>query len=414
MFTRRNMLLAGLMVPAAKLLADQRAWPQWRGPARDGYADEGEWPASLSDASKPTLLWEKTLGPSYSGPISDGQVVITTETVDKKMEQVWALSLADGSVKWSKKWEGAMSVPIFAAKNGSWIRSTPAMDSTSVYVGGIRDDLRCLDLATGEERWRMDFPKTPGADAPPFGCVCSPIVDSGTLYMQAGNAVYALDAATGQPRWNTMEAGADAMSNGAFSSPMLATLADRKQLIVQTRTTLAGLDPETGAELWSEAIEAFRGMNILTPTLIGGDRVFTSAYGGRSMLFDLRGEGEKVAVDLQWDSKEQAYMSSPVVIGDSIYVHLRNQRFTCLDVATGESRWTTEPFGEYWSMVVQNDKILALDCRGELLLIQASPESFQLIDQMKVADDAWAHLAVVGSTILVRSIDKMMAFRWGA
>ena len=31
-----------------------------------------------------------------------------------------------GEKVWETRWDGAMKVPFFAAKNGSWIRSTPA------------------------------------------------------------------------------------------------------------------------------------------------------------------------------------------------------------------------------------------------------------------------------------------------
>jgi outer membrane protein assembly factor BamB len=55
------------------------------------------------------------------------------------------------------------------------------------------------------------------------------------------------------------------MSEGAFSSPVMATIQGRRQLVVQSREVLAGLDLETGAQLWSTPVASFRGMNILTP-----------------------------------------------------------------------------------------------------------------------------------------------------
>ena len=109
-------------------------------------------------------------------------------------------------------------------------------------------------------------------------------------------------------------------------------------------------------------------MNILTPT-IWKDSVFTSAYGGKSLLVRLSGDGAAQLPAIAWENKAQGYMSSPVVIDDHVYLHLRNRRFTCINLQTGEACWTTEPFGEYWSLVASGDRILALDERGELLLI---------------------------------------------
>jgi hypothetical protein len=44
---------------------------------------------------------------------------------------------------------------------------------------------------------------------------------------------------------------------------VIATLQGKRQIVAQARSTLGGLDPETGAVLWSIPVECFRGMNIL-------------------------------------------------------------------------------------------------------------------------------------------------------
>ena len=101
-----------------------------------------------------------------------------------------------------------------------------------------------------------------------------------------------------------------------------------------------------------------------------------------------------------------------MVIDGHIYLHLRNQRFVCLEAKTGVARWTTKPFGKYWSMVVNGDKLLALDQRGELLLIEATPQEFRLLDRRQVADDSWAHLAVVGHELFIRDLVATKRFEW--
>jgi hypothetical protein len=95
-------------------------------------------------------------------------------------------------------------------------------------------------------------------------------------------------------------------------------------------------------------------------------------------------------------------------------MHLRNQRFTCIDIATGDAKWTTtQSFGKYWSMVAQSDHILALDERGELILFKATPEKFDVLSRRKVAEsDAWAHLAVDGSEIYIRELKALSVWDW--
>ena len=137
------------------LAADVPTWPQWRGPLRNGAAspDAKAWPDRLNAANF-KKSWEVTdLGPSYSGPIVSGDKIFTTETVDKKIEVVKAFDRKTGKELWKASWKGAIEVPFFANKNGSWIRSTPALDGNRLYVAGIQDLLVCLDATTGKELW---------------------------------------------------------------------------------------------------------------------------------------------------------------------------------------------------------------------------------------------------------------------
>jgi outer membrane protein assembly factor BamB len=130
-------------------------------------------------------------------------------------------------------------------------------------------------------------------------------------------------------------------------------------------------------------------------------------------LLKLTRASASLAASQEWDNKATGYMSSPVVIDGHVYMHLRNQRFTCIDLASGATRWTSTPFGKYWSLVANGDRILALDERGELLLIRANPERFELLDQRKLSDDpTWAHLAVCGDELFVRELNALTAYHW--
>ncbi len=309
------------------------------------------------------------------------------------------------------QWPGAMSVPFFAASNGSWIRATPAFDGDSLFVAGMRDVLVSLDARTGKENWRVDFVKEFKSPLPTFGFVSSPLLDGESLYVQAGASLVKLDKTTGKVIWRTLKDDGGMMGS-AFSSPVIATLAGQRQLVVQTREKLAGVDPDSGTVLWEQEVPSFRGMNILTPVVMG-DGVFTSSYQNKSWLFDITKSGEAFQVKEAWSNKAQGYMSTPVVIDGHAYMHLQNQRFACINLATGERTWTSTPYGKYASLVAQKDRILALDQKGELLLLKANPRQFELLDERKVSDqDTWAHLAVCGDEVFVRELNALSVFRW--
>lgn len=115
----------------------------------------------------------------------------------------------------------------------------------------MRDVLVALNTKDGSEKWRIDFPKQFGSELPTFGFVCSPLVHGDKLYVQAGGGLAAIDSQTGKLLWKSLEDGGG-MNGSAFSSPTLATLHGRQQLLVQTRTKIAGVDPETGSKISGE------------------------------------------------------------------------------------------------------------------------------------------------------------------
>lgn len=383
-----------------------------RGPTRDGHIASSEaWPESL-DESTLTQMWSVGLGSGYSGPIVVGDRVFVTETLNEDREVVRAFDRNTGEQLWITDWAGAMSVPFFAASNGSWIRATPACDGERLYVAGMRDLLVCLDVENGDIVWQVDFMEKFDTPLPAFGFVCSPLIDGDFVYVQAGGGLCKLNKLTGEVVWRVLDDGGG-MDGSAFSSPTIVTLEETRQMAVQTRTSLVGVDLENGETLWSVDVPTFRGMNILTPTLVN-DAMFTSSYGGGTFMYGVTLAGESFEVASKWtDNRNEGYMSSPVLIDGYLYLHLRNQRFTCIDPATGEARWTTTPYGKYWSMVVNGNRILALDERGDLLLIAASPEEFQLVSERHVASsESWAHLAVSGNQVFVRDLERLAVYRW--
>ncbi|MGC6467242.1 MAG: PQQ-binding-like beta-propeller repeat protein [Akkermansiaceae bacterium] len=389
-------------------------WTQWRGPTRDSqiHQSASAWPDSINGDNL-KKLWSVELGPGYSSPIISGSRIFTVETKDKKEEIVRAFDRSSGKQLWSANWSGAMRVPFYAAKNGSWVRSTPATDGKTLFVGGMRDVLVALDVETGKERWRKDYPNEEKTPNPSFGFVSSPLLEDDHLYVQVGTALRKIKKSNGETVWKALP-DERAMFGSAFSSPVRAKIHGQDQILVQTRTILAGVSPKTGQPFWTTPVEAFRGMNILPPTPIGNS-LFTATYGGGSFRFDVSKDNQTLTTSKAWqDKKREGYMSSPLVIDDKVYLHGRDKRFHCIDPSTGKTLWSSEEkFGEYWSLVVQGKRVLALDQRGILMLIEANPEKFDLVSKHSLdLPSTWAHLAVTGDQIYVRHLNGLCAYRW--
>ena len=393
-------------------------WHQWRGPNRDGSVAGAPWPRDLTSVE---LLWRVELGKGYPGPIVSSDTVFVVETVDSDTEQVRALSRRTGEELWRTAWKGGMDVPFFARRNGNWVRSTPAFDGEALYVGGMQERFFKLDAASGDELWSVDFAKEFGTAAPDFGFSSSPLVDSSSIYVQAANSVIKLDKETGEVIWRALASLGSMFDSGAFSSPVVAEIRGTRQLVAQTRTTLYGLDLDSGNVLWQHDVPSFRGMNILTPMIVG-DSVLTSTHRNNTFFFDIEaesaeGEGhaEALTATESWRHKAHGYMSSPIVVDGHAYLKLGNRRMICIDLSTGTETWTSEPISEYFSMVAQGDLILALGAEGELHLIEANPSRFERLDRREVSEqETWGYLAVAGDELFVRELEGVAAYRWSS
>ncbi|MDW8310547.1 MAG: hypothetical protein RMK20_14325, partial [Verrucomicrobiales bacterium] len=116
-------------IPSGQLIAsDARpeelpgAWPQFRGPNRDGIAPP---PDSLSrdwQGAPPRPLWSLDLGEGYAGPaIHRGRVYLWDYDATARRSALRCLSLADGRELWR------FSYPHFIKRNHGMTRTVPAL-----------------------------------------------------------------------------------------------------------------------------------------------------------------------------------------------------------------------------------------------------------------------------------------------
>ena len=391
----------------------KETWVQWRGAERDGHYQGRDWPDSL----KPDHLklgWSKELDSSYSSPIVDLTTVYTTESIGGNLEQVNAYDRGNGELRWSTSWGGGMKVPFFANSNGSWIRSTPILNDGFLYVMGMQERLVCIWATDGQISWELDIPFKLGTPEPSFGGVSSPMIHEGALFVQAGGGMIKVNTKDGQLIWSSAIS-RDAMNQSPFASPRIYTFGESQQLVSLGRTALTGMSPVDGSILWQQEVPAFRGMNILTPTFADG-RILTATYGGKAHLFSpSMGEDQTWQVEEKWNQKFQGYMSSPVIVDHYAYLHGRSGRMVCLDIHTGEIKWTsTESLGKYCSMVTNGEKILVLSSNGQLRLLAANPSEYEVFDSFRITkDDTWAHIGLADNQVFIRALDRLSVFEWG-
>ncbi len=103
------------------------------------------------------------------------------------------------------------------------------------------------------------------------------------------------------------------------------------------------------------------------------------------------------------------------MIDGMIYVHLRNQRFACIDPADGASS-VNEAIWEVLEYVVNGRECFVLDERGDLMLLEASADEYKQIDLRHVSDTnrgrSVGASAVAETRWFVRHLYGLTVYRW--
>lgn len=225
------------------LTASAQDWPQWRGLNRDGRvaAVTATWPKELQEE------WKVTVGVGHATPVVVRDRIYVFARQGEE-EVLMSLDAATGKEIWKTSEPIAYQMHPAATGHGKGPKSTPVVSDGKVFTFGISGILACHDAKTGALRWRHDFSKEYPRTSPLFGTAMSPVVDNRLLIAHVGGhdkgALIAFDTETGAAKWT------NDMDGPAYSSPIIVTLAGRRQLITFMQKDLVGVDPGNGKLLW--------------------------------------------------------------------------------------------------------------------------------------------------------------------
>ena len=320
--------------------------PQFLGATRNG-AVAGVRLADDWTARPPKLVWRRPIGAGWSGFAVAGGVAVTQEQRGSR-EMVVAYNLADGSPKWSH--EDVAHYESTIAGEGP--RATPTISRGRVFTLGSTGLLNCLDLETGKAIWRRDIAADNDSPPPDWGRSSSPLVVDDLVIVSAGGpsgrSLVAYQRESGEPAWR---AGDDLAS---YSSPVLATLAGVRQIVVLNQSSVAGHDPATGRVLWTHDWPR-TAPTVAIPLVVSENRVLLSAgYGVGSRLLQISRDGDAVNQTLVWESPRLKAKFTNPVLHDGFVYGLDDGVLVCLDLATGERRWKSGRYGHGQTLLVGN------------------------------------------------------------
>lgn len=378
------------------------SWPQFMGPDRDSVLPGPR----LADFTKqpPRLLWKQPIGTGWSGFAVRDELALTLEQRGEE-EALVAYEAATGQVRWISSWPAHYA----AALAGDGPRSTPTIDGDQVFTIGAQGTLSAHEFASGRRLWLRETLAENGATAPEWGVAGSPLVHDGRVIVNVGGpggrSLVAYDRNSGAPAW---AGGDDAAS---YSSPFLARLLGRQQIVIWNADSITGHDPQTGAVLWRQEWTR-QGEKVSKPLVLGEDGVLVSAgYGVGAKRFRLAAAGDAIQSSLVWESPRLKAKFTNVVLHESLLYGLDDGVLACVDPETGERRWRAGRYG-HGQVILVAGQLLVLAENGELVLVDPRPEALAERARFPVlAGKTWNPPALAGDLLLVRNDKEAAAWR---
>jgi len=379
-------------------------FPQFLGPLRNATVTG---PALARDwkAQPPENLWLQPIGAAWSGFAIFGHYAITQEQRGEE-ETVVAYDLPTGQVLWSHA-DPAHYNTVIA---GDGPRATPTIVSNRVYTLGATGILNCLALETGARLWSKDIIQDNQSSVGGWGVSGSPLVLDHMVVVSAGGpngrSLVAYDASSGNFVWGGGNDGA------SYSSPLTATLADVRQILIFNANQVAAHDPATGKVLWTYPWPAGH-PHIAVPVILPGARVLiTSGYGTGSELLQIkRTADDQWSATRIWKSIRLKAKFTNVVYRDGFIYGLDDGILVCLDAADGSLKWKEGRYG-HGQVILSGSLLLVTDEGGDMVLVEPVPsEHRELARFTALHGKTWNPPALAGEFLVVRNDKEAGCYR---
>lgn len=403
-------------------------WPQWRGPSGQGISVEKNLPVEWSTTKN--IKWKTAIpGRGHSSPIVWGNRVFLTTAIEgelvpgakavvhmdgdkeflhpdsigadhRHLFKVLCLDRATGRVVWEKTaFEGTPYDN--RHRKSSFASSTPATDGQYVYAFFGTEGLYAYDMK-GMLKWKANVGKLGTVG---MGTGTSPILYENLVILQCdeenGEAsfIVGVDKKTGREVWRTPR-----KIQVSWSTPLLVQTASRAELITTGSEAVIAYDPKTGKELWRhKGVDS----NAIPSPVASGNLVFISAgFPAKiAMAISLGGNGDLADAVVWKYAKGTAYVPSPILYGDYLYLTSDRGVLTCLDARTGAVQYeggrVPVPASFTASLVAFDGKILMTSEDGDTFVIKAGPKH-EVLGTNSVGEPVYASPAIADGNIFIR------------
>ncbi len=225
--------------------------------------------------------------------------------------------------------------------------------------------------------------------------------------MGTGSNMRAFDRNTGKEVWR-----AERSHRRSWATPILLPVDGRIDLIASGAESVIAYDPETGRQRWQTA--GTRSHPIPSFVTTHG-LVFATAGNSAKVVMALRPDAKTEEERIAWRyNKGTAYVTSPIAIGDYLYLFTDGGITTCLDAKTGavvyEGGRVPVPATFRASAVSFGDKLLMTSEDGDTFVVRAGP-THEVLRTNSLDESIWASPALANGTIYIRGEKHLFAIR---
>jgi outer membrane protein assembly factor BamB len=368
---------------------------------------------------KPPIEWGdddykwkvKLPGVGHSSPVLWGdKLFVTSGDEEQGTRYVLCLDAGSGRTLWRKEFPAAHHRK---HKLNSFASPTPTVDAERVYVAwGTPEELIVLALDhRGEEKWRVDL----GPFKSGHGFGVSLVLHEGLLIVpneqQGDSSLVALQADSGAIRWRVPRD-----SKVAYSTPCVLSREGGDDLIFTTwEYGISGHDPQTGAMRWQADVfdKTHIETSIGSPIVDGGLVLGMSGWLGHGeQVIAVRVEeeaGKPVPREVYRLERGAPLCTTPLVVGDLLFMWADEGVVTCADARTGEVHWRRRVGGTYYSSpIAVGDCVYNISVDGEVVILAANSE-FREIARNDLGESSHATPAVAGGVMYLRTFAQLFA-----
>jgi outer membrane protein assembly factor BamB len=346
-------------------------------------------------------------GKAWSSPVVWGdQVWLTNAPADGKELCALAFDRRTGKALHEVK-VFDVPKPAFCNPTNSYASSTPCIEEGRIYVHFGSEGTACLDTTTGQKLWeRRDFPCNHWR-----GPASSPILWRDRLFVHFDGYdlqyIVALDKKTGQTLWKkdrSFDYGKlDGDLKKAYATPSVIEIDGKPQLVSPAAFGTIAYDPLTGEEIW-KVVQG--GMNVAArPLYLDGRFILCTGDGGlRLLAVRAGGSGDVTGTHIEWKTaKNVPSRSSPILVGDNLYMVNESGVVSQLDARTGTALRQERLAGKYWaSPICAEGRLYFCNDEGVTYVVDVS-RGWKVLAANRLDDGFMASPAVADKTLILRT-----------